>query len=580
MILIRQKDNVLFKNLLKAMNDKLRKLRENAEKILNENLKQYDEIPVSDFNRIIHDLKVYQIELELQNEELRLAQKQLEDSRNSYAQLYNYAPAGYVTLSNNGLIIQTNQTFADMVNKDISQILNINFSQFLDVEDKNVFLSRFNAFFKSPAEKSMELRMLKKNGKTFYARVTGRIIFDQQLKTDSTSHQHRLFLIINDISKEKKIENELIESKNSYKQISNELEYILDNLPCLVFYKDKNNNFIRVNRYLADACNMKKEDLVGVNVSQLYDKEVAEKYYQDDLHVINSGMARINIEEQWETKDGIVWLNTSKIPFIDEKGEIVGVIGISIDITDRKSSELELSLKNEALNKLNNEKDKFFSIISHDLKSPFNSIIGLSEMLVDQVKEKDYEGIDKYATIILNSSHRAMNLLMNLMEWSQSQTGRMLFLPEKLDVNTLIFDVLHLLKESANQKSIDLKVDLSKQIFVIGDKAMISAILRNLISNAIKFTREDGSIYISVSQKKKETVISVKDNGVGIPKDIVSKLFRIDDNYTSPGTHQEKGTGLGLILCKEFVDKHDGRISVESVEGEGSEFCFTLKSGS
>jgi PAS domain S-box-containing protein len=563
----------------KTMDDGLKKLRESAEKILNENLKQYDDIPVSDFSRIIHDLKVYQIELELQNEELRLAQKQLEDSRNSYAQLYNYAPAGYVTLSNNSLILQANQTFANMVNKDISQILNVSFSQFLDVEDKNVFLSRFNAFFKSPTEKSMELSMLKKNGKSFHVRVTGKIIFDQQHKTDSLPLQPRLFLIISDITKEKIIENRLIDSENMYKNISNELEYILDNLPCLVFYKDSENNFIRVNKYVADAHKMKKEDLEGVNLSQIYNKEDADKYYQDDLYVLNSGLPRLNIEEQWETENEIFWVNTSKIPFVDEYGKVIGVIGIAIDITERKRNELELGRKNDELKKLNAEKDKFFSIISHDLKSPFNSIIGLSEMLVDQVKESDYEGIEKYASIILNSSHRAMNLLMNLMEWSQSQTGRMVFTPEKFELNTLIFDVSHLLNEIANQKSIDFEFDLSQKFFALGDKAMISTILRNLLSNAIKFTRDGGKILVSVRENNNELVISVRDNGIGIPQDIISKLFRIDDNYTSPGTHQEKGTGLGLILCKEFVDKHRGKIWVESVEGEGSEFFFTLQSG-
>jgi PAS domain S-box-containing protein len=558
------------------MDDNLRQLRENAEKILSENIKQNEEIPLSEFSRIIHDLKVYQIELELQNEELRNAQKQLEDSRNSFAQLYNHAPAGYVTLGDNSLILQANQTFADMVNKDLSQILNMSFSHFLDVEDRNVFLSRFNAFFKNPKDKSMELKLLKKGGKSFYARVTGNLIFEQQQGVNSMPNQRKLFLIISDISREKVVENSLIESEKNYKRISNELEYILDNLPGLVFYKDKENNFIRVNNSVADGYNLKKEDLEGVNLSQLYSKEVADKYYQDDLYVINSGLPRLNIEEQWETQKGSIWLNTSKIPFFDVDEKVIGVIGISMDITQRKKNELELSMKNEALKILNAEKDKFFSIISHDLRSPFNSIIGLSEMLVDQVKEKDYEGIDKYATIILNSSHRAMNLLMNLMEWSQSQTGRMVFRPDNIDVNSLIYEVSYLLKEITNHKSIDLKTDLPKQFFTLGDKAMISAILRNLISNAIKFTREGGKIVISVEEKSDDLIFSVKDSGVGIPKDVMNKLFRIDDNYTSLGTNQEKGTGLGLILCKEFVDKHGGRIWVESEEGKGSTFYFSL----
>ncbi|MFO7672110.1 MAG: hybrid sensor histidine kinase/response regulator [Lutibacter sp.] len=231
---------------------------------------------------------------------------------------------------------------------------------------------------------------------------------------------------------------------------------------------------------------------------------------------------------------------------------------------------------NKELNQINAEKDKFFSIIAHDLKSPFNAIIGFSDILIDQVHKNNLEKISEYATIIQQSSQRAMGLLMNLMEWSQSQTGRMNFSPENFDLVRLIDEAVLLLNDSAAQKFITIDKKLPLSLIVYADKAMISTVLRNLISNAIKFTKSGGNIVISSSENQNELTISVKDSGVGISKDRIEKLFRLDESYSTTGTNNEKGTGLGLILCKEFVEKHNSKIWAESEEGIGSTFYFTI----
>jgi signal transduction histidine kinase len=209
--------------------------------------------------------------------------------------------------------------------------------------------------------------------------------------------------------------------------------------------------------------------------------------------------------------------------------------------------------------------------------------MGFSELLIEQIIEKDYNGIEKYAEIILNSSQRAVDLLMNLMEWSRSQTGRMEFIPEYFEINDFINEISILFSEIAGQKSISLVKKIHSKIPVYADKAMISTVMRNLLSNAIKFTKPGGEIVISATQHKTEMRVSVKDNGVGIPKAMIDKLFRIDENYTTPGTNNEHGTGLGLILCKEFVEKHGGKIWVESIvenqmedKSGGSTFFFTI----
>ncbi len=247
-----------------------------------------------------------------------------------------------------------------------------------------------------------------------------------------------------------------------------------------------------------------------------------------------------------------------------------------LDITKRKIIEEQLRESEIKLKELNASKDKFFSIIGHDLKSPFNAIVGFSNLLVEQIKRKDIEGIDEYANIILKSSNKAMDLLTNLMEWARMQTGRIVCKPEYFDMVNCINKEALLLNFIAWQKSINIKNNLPHEMTVFADKDMISTVLRNLISNAIKFTMPGGEIVISALEKQNKIIFSVSDSGVGISKNSIEKLFQIDQSYSTPDTNKNTGTGLGLILCKEFVEKNKGKIWVESDEGKGSTFFFTL----
>jgi len=246
------------------------------------------------------------------------------------------------------------------------------------------------------------------------------------------------------------------------------------------------------------------------------------------------------------------------------------------DISEITKNDLLLHRKNAELEILNSQKDKFFSIIAHDLKSPFNAILGFSELLVEQVNEQDYSGVEKFANIIHKSSERAMDLLSNLMVWSRSQTGRLEFNPEFFEIVDLINDVILLLAEAAHQKTIIITKKLPRHAPVFGDKHMIHTVMRNLVTNAIKFTREGGEICISLEEIEGNLKISVADNGVGISSESLSKLSRIDQDHTTLGTNNEKGTGLGLILCKEFIEKHEGKIEVKSEKNSGSIFYISI----
>jgi signal transduction histidine kinase len=235
-----------------------------------------------------------------------------------------------------------------------------------------------------------------------------------------------------------------------------------------------------------------------------------------------------------------------------------------------------IKLKNQKLQKLNAEKDRFLSIIAHDLRNPFNSIIGFGELLVNQVEEDDMENVLKYSKVIMNASKKAMDLLTNLMEWSLSQTGRLEYNPEYFEIDEAISKTLSLFWEVAEQKSIKIEKNLIAGKVVYADKEMIRTVLRNLISNAIKFTRNGGLIKVQTKVNQNKVEISVKDSGVGLSESAIDKLFRLDENISSPGTLKEQGTGLGLILCKEFIDKHNERIWLESEPGKGAVFYFTL----
>jgi len=232
--------------------------------------------------------------------------------------------------------------------------------------------------------------------------------------------------------------------------------------------------------------------------------------------------------------------------------------------------------KNQELKELNVTKDKFFSIIGHDLGNQFNIIIGFSEVLISDYRNLDAKKIENHLTNIYNSSRLAHELLENLLTWAKIQTKAIKYNPEVFDVYSKIIESVDLMEGASSRKNIGLEVTGKAGILVYADVNMFSTVMRNLVANAIKFTHEGGKIGIHFQKKENFCEVEVKDNGVGISGENIQKIFRIDSNHSTLGTNGEKGTGLGLILCKEFIEKHNGKIWVESVVGEGSRFVFTL----
>ena len=233
-------------------------------------------------------------------------------------------------------------------------------------------------------------------------------------------------------------------------------------------------------------------------------------------------------------------------------------------------------IKNTELQNLNNTKNKFFSIISHDLKNPFQSILGLSEILAKEIESCSSDEIVEFSQTIRNSSQHAYRLLENLLEWSQSQIGSISFNPETLNLHQIINEILRILASTSQAKNITIRSEIPESFQFIGDRHMISTILRNLVSNAIKYTYQSGEITITAIKKDDTIQITVKDNGMGLNSEYIEKLFKISEKTSVPGTENERGTGLGLVLCKEFIDKHSGTIWVESELEKGSTFSFSI----
>lgn len=308
------------------------------------------------------------------------------------------------------------------------------------------------------------------------------------------------------------------------------------------------------------------------------------RYRVSLLHIQQEKLKQI-VDERTEELDKANAVLKSEIEerkkMEEELAQYIEELQESKDMMERSAFDLvEITLKIEEsekkLKEINAQKDKFFSIISHDLKSPFVALLGYTEIMVEDFEELSKEELKDFIGTIHKSSKNVYNLLENLLEWSRIQTGRIEYLPDYFNVYETAQNVIELLCESAKKKSIKLINEVEESAIVFADENMVNTIVRNLISNSLKFTNENGNIKISSRRDKLMIIIGIQDDGIGMSENDRSKLFRIDVHHTTIGTHKEKGTGVGLILCKELVEKNGGAIWVESEKGIGSTFYFSL----
>jgi signal transduction histidine kinase len=255
------------------------------------------------------------------------------------------------------------------------------------------------------------------------------------------------------------------------------------------------------------------------------------------------------------------------------KAELLARVNTHLELKYAKD---QLNQRNEELQEANATKDKFFNIIAHDLKSPFSSILGFTDLLIQNIEKYDHARIKQFITSINESGKNTYKLIENLLEWARSQQDKIPFKPTQNNLYYLIYEPYMLVIGSASNKKITIDLEVDKEIELVADSEMMKTIIRNVVSNAIKYTPENGKITISGTQVNDEVIINITDTGVGMSDQIKHSLFKIGETQSMIGTNGENGTGFGLLLCKEFVEKHRGKIKVESELGKGSKFIITI----
>jgi PAS domain S-box-containing protein len=339
---------------------------------------------------------------------------------------------------------------------------------------------------------------------------------------------------------------------------------------------DLNDNVIFINDAFYRTYGFSEEDLrngpISIIRSPHNPPEVTEKILPETL---KGGWSGELINRKKDGSEFMLSLSTSIVK--NDQGEPVALIGVASDITERKKSEEEIKSKNELLQELNAEKDKFFSIIAHDLKGPLSSFVDATQMIIEGQKTMHIEEIVELAEIMKTEASSIYNLLENLLEWSRLKRGVMVYNPVDFLLREKVSSGIDLLREPARLKGIKIEIDIPSDYEILGDINMFDTIIRNLVSNALKFTNSGGNILIMVRGKINGFYeIEVRDSGIGIPPELQKKLFRLSEKTNRTGTAGEPSSGLGLLLCKEFIDKHGGWIMVESNPGKGSSFIFTL----
>ena len=366
----------------------------------------------------------------------------------------------------------------------------------------------------------------------------------------------------------KKRTEELRESEEKYRN------FFSTSKDC-IFITSKEGEWLDMSDSTPDFFGYKnKDELKKVLIIDLYENPADRKKYARQIE--KQGFVK-EFATNLQKKNGtVINVLITAVPIKDDKGEVIAFQGSIRDITAQKEVEKALKESKKHLQELNVTKDKFFSIISHDLRSPFNAIIGFSEVLYNETEDFSKAEIKGMAESIYKTSRETYNLLNNLLEWSGTQTGRINFDPANIRIYDIVIGAVNLLSDTAKKKSITILIDMPEQIQVFADINMITTVIRNLLSNAIKFTYKKGSIKISAQDTGKSVEITITDTGVGIKKKDIKKLFRIDADFSNSGTANEKGTGLGLVICKEFITMNKGDIRVESAIGKGSRFIVSF----
>ncbi len=520
--------------------------------------------------------------LRAENEHLK---RKLKDARylpfnlSIFKKALNNISDSVIILSTERTILFANDSFINTFGYDRDEIIGSHASI---IYGENLGRERYEKIYNSIINGGWEGKIYLKNkyGNEIPIHLTANVIKNFNGNLDA------IFAVAKDLTEQVKTENSLQETKDKYTNLFHELRNT-------VYVSSPEGKLLDINPAGVKLFGFNsKEELMHVDIAKdLY-------VNPDDREKLKAEIEKTgyikNYEIKIKDKNGVqkIVLETSTT-IRDSAGKIIAYQGILRDITEDKKreelmnkyvadlAEVNMQLRNSEmeLKKLNAEKDKFFSIIAHDLKSPFNSLLNLSEFLVEDITELSMEEVKSFSREINKAAQNVFNHIVNLLQWSQIKTGGLEQVIENVALASFVNNTIALIEGNAAKKDISVINDIDTRLFFKGDRNMINSVFLNLITNSIKFTPRGGQIRVSADQNGDMITVMVMDNGIGISKDNLKKLFRIDEHFSTSGTLNEMGTGLGLILCKELIEKNGGKIWVKSEEGIGTTFFFTLPKG-
>jgi PAS domain S-box-containing protein len=518
----------------------------------------------------------------------RISEDALRESEERFKAMAEVSPVGMgVVEFMDGNFLYINPSYEQYFGYDKDELLSKKAPEiFWDIKDRELIYKKLE---ENNFVSNYEVKLKRKDGSSFWSMSSIRPI--------KFMNKPALLGTFIDITDHKRAEKELQRTKD---YLENLINYA--NAPIIVWNPDTriqlfNHAFEHLTGYISSEVEGKKLDMLFPKASLMESNAKIKDALTENWKTLEIPILTKNKEIRT-----VLW-NSANIYDTDKK-TVLSTIAQGNDITERinaeqiakeRTKELEVAnlhlkeelterfLAQEALKKseaqlkeLNATKDKFFNIVAHDLKNPFTSLIGSSELLFRNIDQMDNEKIKTLALILNDASKSGYAILQNLLDWSRSQTGLLKFNPENINLRNLIDEHILNLEQISSNKEIRIHSEVKDDLFIYGDKNMIKTILRNLLSNAVKYSYRSGKVIVCATANDHEVIISVKDTGIGIPKENIYKIFRIDAKYSIPGTENEQGTGLGLKLCKEFAEKQGGKIWVESIENEGSEFKFSI----
>ncbi len=477
----------------------------------------------------------------------------------NYRELFDNSPNPISIFDIHGNVLIANKWQKDSEGIDVTEFIGKNISRFFPKVSENFFEKTKNVLQSKKTE--IYEQSLNEKGETFWFSNRLSPLYNEEGTID------RLLLQSFDITEQKRAEIELTSREKKYASIFN--------TPfSAIFIYEEEGFIIETNLKAQQMFQYSQEEFIGMHISNITSRESDEKHFNNIRNAIKNDEV-YQFESTDIRKDGSCFFTEVSITTFQAQNRRL-VVAIVKDITESKNAKEKIEEKNRELHNSIAVQNKFFSIITHDLRGPLNSLIAFSDMLLEDIENNKLENIKRDTSLINKSLEHTTSLLTNLIEWSQSKIGFENIQKEMLDVSFYKTEIPHIFRGAIIAKNITIECVINNYTQVFADAKILKVILTNLFSNAVKYVFENGTISIHISNNEKETLFSVSDNGVGIHEKDLVNLFNIEKNFTTPGTNQELGTGLGLHLCKEFVEKQGGKIWVESKLNQGSTFYFTL----